>query len=108
LLFEDRDAGGLERASQFRGIAPAGNAGNLSRGETDDVVVRIPSKYDIEIVEVTPCGTEYQDFFRFHELNSLFSPAQTRCYVFDRQRFASTKTYSFGLLRHMGTHGFQV
>src|SRR5581483_2817583 len=61
LLFEDRNAFWIQRASQLRRIAPVGDIGNLSGGKGDDLNLGIVAKYNIEIVEVASCGSNDGD-----------------------------------------------
>src|SRR5690348_14405112 len=66
LLVENRNTGRIKRSGEFGGITPAGDAGNLRGRKADHVVFCVSAKDDVEIMEVSACRTENQNFFRLH------------------------------------------
>ena len=60
-FFEDGNAFGIQPSGEFRRISSAGNVGNLSGSECDNLVVGIIPKDDIKIMKVPACSTKNQD-----------------------------------------------
>jgi hypothetical protein len=56
----DRDAVGIKRPGQLGRVAPAGYSGNLGRGKSDNLDMRVAPVAHIEIMEIPSSGAEDQ------------------------------------------------
>jgi hypothetical protein len=57
----DRDPLRIEVTREERRIDASRDVGDLRRGESDDLVFLAASVHDVEVVEVAPGRTRYQD-----------------------------------------------
>ena len=62
----NRDTLGVELTGQFFGVEAAFDIGDLGGGESQDVVILIPSEKGIEVVEIAPGGAHDQGTDRGH------------------------------------------
>ena len=69
-LGKDRDAFGVATPGELGWIGASFDIGDLSGRECDDVVVRVVSKVDVEVVEVTTGSPHDQDVLDRHGLSS--------------------------------------
>ncbi len=58
VLGDDGNPVGVAWASQRGRVLPPRDAGDLCRGERDDLEARIVAERHVEVVEVAPCGAD--------------------------------------------------
>src|SRR3972149_5712915 len=90
LLRVDRDALRVEGPREGRGVPPALDARDLSRGEGDDLVLLVVPEVDVEVVEVAARGAEDDHASRLCHAVGNPGPALS---------FFSLRDASFGYVR---------
>src|SRR3972149_1679127 len=86
----DRDALRVEGPREGRGVPPALDARDLSRGEGDDLVLLVVPEVDVEVVEVAARGAEDDDASRL--CHAVGNPGPVLS-------FLSLRDASFGYVR---------
>jgi hypothetical protein len=60
----------IKISSKFRGINSALNIGDLSRCESDDIIVRIVPEINVEVVKIASCSAHDNHTIKTHDIKS--------------------------------------